>query len=59
MSDTHVIAVDKLLAAIRQVVAGFGSGAEEVEAVSANLIEANLTGHDSHGIGDNKALPAK
>ena len=51
MSDMHVIDVEKLRAAIRQVVAGFGSGAEEVEAVSANLIEANLTGHDSHGIG--------
>ena len=51
MSDTHVIAVDRLHAAIRQVVAGFGSSAQEVEDVATNLIEANLTGHDSHGIG--------
>ena len=51
MSDTHVIAVDKLRVAIQQVVAGFGSSAQEVEEVSDNLIEANLTGHDSHGIG--------
>ena len=51
MSDMHVIDVEKLRAAIRQVVAGFGSSAEEVEEVGNNLIEANLTGHDSHGIG--------
>ena len=51
MSGTHTIAVERLDAAIRQVVAGFGSSAAEVEAVSRNLIEANLTGHDSHGIG--------
>jgi hydroxycarboxylate dehydrogenase B len=51
MSDMHVIDVEKLRAAIRQVVAGFGSSAEEVEEVTNNLIEANLTGHDSHGIG--------
>ena len=51
MSDTHLIAVDRLHAAIRQVVAGFGSSAREVEDVATNLIEANLTGHDSHGIG--------
>ena len=50
MTD-HVIPVDRLHAAIRLVVAGFGSDANEVEAVSNNLIEANLTGHDSHGIG--------
>jgi hydroxycarboxylate dehydrogenase B len=51
MSDMHVIAVEKLRVAIQQVVAGFGSSAQEVEEVSNNLIEANLTGHDSHGIG--------
>ena len=51
MSDTHLIAVDCLHTAIQQVVAGFGSSAQEVEDVATNLIEANLTGHDSHGIG--------
>jgi hydroxycarboxylate dehydrogenase B len=51
MSDTHTIAVDRLHTAIRQVVAGFGSSPQEIEDVSNNLIEANLTGHDSHGIG--------
>ena len=51
MTDTHLIGVDRLHAAIRQVVAGFGSSAQEIEDVATNLIEANLTGHDSHGIG--------
>ncbi|MBL0149376.1 MAG: malate/lactate/ureidoglycolate dehydrogenase [Ideonella sp.] len=51
MSLTHTIALDALQAAIRQVVTGFGSAPDEVKAVADNLIEANLTGHDSHGIG--------
>jgi uncharacterized oxidoreductase len=51
MSANHVIPLARLNGAIRQVVQGFGSGPEEVEAVAANLIEANLKGHDSHGIG--------
>ena len=45
------IPVDRLHTAIRLLVAGFGSSPQEVDAVSTNLIEANLTGHDSHGIG--------
>lgn len=36
---------------MQRVVRGFGSEAAEVDAVAGNLIEANLTGHDSHGIG--------
>jgi uncharacterized oxidoreductase len=47
----HTIRVDPLRAAMRLVVRGFGSAEAEVEAVADNLIEANLTGHDSHGIG--------
>ena len=30
---------------------GFGSQAREIELVADNLLQANLTGHDSHGIG--------
>ena len=48
---SHLIDVTQLQTAIRLVVRGFGSREAEVEAVAANLIEANLTGHDSHGIG--------
>jgi uncharacterized oxidoreductase len=51
MSDLHPVPLQSLRHAMRLVVAGFGSSAEEVEAVADNLIEANLTGHDSHGIG--------
>ena len=48
---THLIALDRLTTAMRLVVRGFGSSEDEVNAVAGNLIEANLTGHDSHGIG--------
>ena len=49
--DSYTIDVTRLRAAIRLVMRGFGSSDAEVEAVTGNLIEANLTGHDSHGIG--------
>lgn len=51
MSDTHLIALEPLHSAMRMVVRGFGSSEAEVQAVAGNLIEANLKGHDSHGIG--------
>jgi hydroxycarboxylate dehydrogenase B len=51
MPATHLIPLPRLNTAIRRLVRGFGSGPDEVEAVASNLIEANLTGHDSHGIG--------
>jgi uncharacterized oxidoreductase len=51
MSDMHLIPLPRLNTAVRLVVRGFGSAPTEVEAVAGNLIEANLTGHDSHGIG--------
>ena len=51
MSDTHLIPLPRLLGAMRRLVQGFGSSPTEVDAVVGNLVEANLTGHDSHGIG--------
>ena len=51
MSDTHLIPVPRLQAAVQRVVRGFGSSEAEVQAVADNLIGANLSGHDSHGIG--------
>ena len=51
MSDTHLIELPRLRQAMRLVVQGFGSATDEVDAVADNLIEANLRGHDSHGIG--------
>jgi uncharacterized oxidoreductase len=50
-SATHTIAVDALHRAMHLLARGFGSSEAEVQAVCGNLIEANLTGHDSHGIG--------
>lgn len=51
MADSHLIPLDRLTAAMEVVVRGFGSDDTEVRTVVDNLIDANLTGHDSHGIG--------
>ena len=51
MTQTHVIQVPALRDAMRRVVEGFGSSPGEVAAVADNLVDANLCGHDSHGIG--------
>jgi uncharacterized oxidoreductase len=51
MYRVHSIPLDRLRAAVCEVVRGFGSEAREVELVADNLLQANLTGHDSHGIG--------
>ena len=51
MADMHTIPIEPLRAAVRYLVSGFGSDAREIELVTENLIQANLTGHDSHGVG--------
>ena len=51
MSTTLSIPLARLHEAMCLVVRGFGSSEDEVQAVAGNLIDANLTGHDSHGIG--------
>ncbi len=51
MADSLLIPVAALRRAMRLVVNGFGSSAEESAAVADNLVDANLLGHDSHGIG--------
>ncbi len=51
MADTLSIDASRLRAAVAAIVRGTGSEAPEAEAVAANLVEANLTGHDSHGVG--------
>jgi uncharacterized oxidoreductase len=51
MSKMNILPVEPLHDAVRLVVNAFGSSPAEAAEVSANLIEANLTGHDSHGIG--------
>jgi hydroxycarboxylate dehydrogenase B len=47
----HTIQVEPLRAAVHELMRGFGSAQREIELVTDNLIQANLTGHDSHGIG--------
>ncbi|MBL8328261.1 MAG: malate/lactate/ureidoglycolate dehydrogenase [Rubrivivax sp.] len=51
MNQMHLIPEPRLQEAMRRLVRGFGSEPAEVDAVVGNLIEANLQGHDSHGIG--------
>jgi uncharacterized oxidoreductase len=51
MTDTFVFRADALTAAVRAIVAAAGSVDAEAALVAANLVEANLRGHDSHGVG--------
>lgn len=51
MPAPHLVPFDRLRAAIRELMQGFRSHADEIDLVADNLIEANLTGHESHGIG--------
>jgi uncharacterized oxidoreductase len=44
------IAADRLRQLAATVLAAAGSSAEEADRVAARLIDANLTGHDSHGV---------
>ena len=45
------IAVDRLEALARAIIAAMGASEREIEEVSSHLIRANLAGHDSHGVG--------
>ena len=51
MPDYHVFKPASLTRAIEAVVAAGGSDAREAKLVAGNLVTANLTGHDSHGVG--------
>lgn len=51
MADMLTIAYAPLRAAMQTLVKGCGSSDEEAAAVADNLVDANLAGHDSHGIG--------
>lgn len=57
MSTVSSIVVDheRLRAVARAIVAATGSDEEEAREVADHLVEANLRGHDSHGVG---MLPA-
>ncbi|HLT78238.1 MAG TPA: malate/lactate/ureidoglycolate dehydrogenase [Ferrovibrio sp.] len=51
MAAPIVIEAVKLRAAVRHIVLAGGSNEREAALVADNLVLANLTGHDSHGIG--------
>jgi uncharacterized oxidoreductase len=51
MIETHVFRADALGAAVRRIIAAAGSSDAEAKSVADNLVEANLRGHDSHGVG--------
>jgi len=46
-----VVTADGLNAAIRAILGGAGSNEREQKLVADHLVLANLTGHDSHGVG--------
>ncbi|NNM70913.1 malate/lactate/ureidoglycolate dehydrogenase [Enterovirga aerilata] len=45
-----LIAVDRLLALVTDIFAAAGCAPEEARRVAEGLVDANLTGHDSHGV---------
>src|SRR5256885_11982746 len=51
MADTLVFQAGPLTRAIEALVAAGGSEPREAKLVADNLVAANLTGHDSHGVG--------
>jgi len=51
MPKSHVFQAAPLARAIEALVAAGGSEPREAQLVAENLVSANLTGHDSHGIG--------
>ncbi len=46
-----LISPDRLQNVVEAILTGGGSTAEEAEIVASHLVRANLTGHDSHGVG--------
>ena len=51
MSQMHLVAPDRLQAATAAIFQAAGSAAREADLVANHLVEANLRGHDSHGVG--------
>src|SRR3569833_1761096 len=51
MADYRTIKAEPLTNVVRAIVKAGGSADREAELVSTNLVEANLRGHDSHGVG--------
>lgn len=51
MTDTVTVHPAALDAAVQALFTAAGSGADEARLAAAQLVGANLTGHDSHGVG--------
>lgn len=51
MADATIITADALKRFAGSIIAAAGSEAAEAEEVAIHLVEANLKGHDSHGVG--------
>jgi hydroxycarboxylate dehydrogenase B len=51
MADYRTVKADSLTGVVRSIVSAGGSSDREAGLVATNLVEANLKGHDSHGIG--------
>jgi uncharacterized oxidoreductase len=48
---SHTLSAADLTARVAAIITAAGSSAEEAQAVATNLVLANLSGHDSHGVG--------
>lgn len=46
-----LIAVDRLLSLVGEIFVAAGCSPDEAKRVAEGLVDANLTGHDSHGVG--------
>ena len=51
MPETRTFSAAALTAAVHAIVRAGGSSEHEADLVATNLVEANLRGHDSHGVG--------
>ncbi len=51
MADYRTVNANALIKVVRSIVKAGGSTDREAELVATNLVEANLKGHDSHGVG--------
>ncbi len=51
MADNKNVKAQSLINVVHAIVKAGGSTDREAELVSTNLVEANLRGHDSHGVG--------
>src|SRR5262249_55768624 len=51
MADSITLRADALTRAIEAIATAAGSAPPDAALVASNLVEANLMGHDSHGVG--------